>query len=621
MNTTRTSASRHRAVKGITASLTIALTLGGTVAWGQVPPPPASRTPQPFPSMSEYTITTSPDGMTTFVQTPTGKFPASDPFINPTNLLPTIYEEVKAADGNPIPNTLSSTPEHPYNLHPDPTIEPINPTSPTDDLTDIFRSWHRSSYFVGGGDHENDDRGRGREHGHNGQGAQYDPRNFDISKIQRAIDILEGNPVPDRVYSGIPMIHYSGPNKVKKVVPIKDADGKVIGGNVVIHQVWFDTHIESDTAFLDPSEVQDVPFTVTYIVDTLNKGHEDFSPMQMYFDDPKVLGMAVPLVTMDMTFFPMEEGTRTTYELKMAPGRFFNLTYHWGWRQHPPRVQVTENALKVAMGMTLPEWESSTFGDNPRASQATKEAAIAMIGDLAPSKRMWSGLRRLQHTGYNPLVMAEIERAFEQWQDRNQLPDGVEADPNADVTLFYVDNTIYGQMKDYVIHDAQAELSKWKLRGTTVKIKLINGDYFPHAYVAVDFGGLRGWENTFQNTIPVGGAGPWFTFGRAYWEMNTPIPILVPPAERGGSPSHRSYRKSVDYKKIEKHKHQSQRELDPEGKHWPDSFHRATHPSSYSADVLGEHNLELTLNYEPSRRLRLYQFDPLHHETAIWSIH
>ncbi|MCA9469473.1 MAG: hypothetical protein KC643_29080, partial [Nitrospira sp.] len=360
---------------------------------------------------------------------------------------------------------------------------------------------------------------------------------------------LEGNPVPDRVYSGIPMIHYSGPNKVKKVVPIKDAEGKVIGGNVVIHQVWFDTHIESDTAFLDPSEVQDVPFTVTYIVDTLNKGHEDFSPMQMYFDDPKVLGMAVPLVTMDMTFFPMEEGTRTTYELKMAPGRFFNLTYHWGWRQHPPRVQVTENALKVAMGMTLPEWESSTFGDNPRASQATKEAAIAMIGDLAPSKRMWSGLRRLQHTGYNPLVMAEIERAFEQWQDRNQLPDGVEADPNADVTLFYVDNTIYGQMKDYVIHDAQAELSKWKLRGTTVKIKLINGDYFPHAYVAVDFGGLRGWENTFQNTIPVGGAGPWFTFGRAYWEMNTPIPILVPPAERGGSPSHRSYRKSVDYKK------------------------------------------------------------------------
>lgn len=615
MNTQRTRIGNGFFIKGIVASLTFAITFGGMVALAQVDPPPASRTRQPFPAMSEYTITTSPDGMTTFVQTPTGKFPSSDPFINPTNLLPTIYEEVKTGDGNPIPNTLPSTPEHPYNLHPDPTIVPINPTSPTDDLAEIFKAWHRAS----NGEDGDDDRGHGRDH--NGRGSQYDPRNFDISAVQRALDILEGNPVPDRVYSGIPMIHYNGPNKIKKVAPIKDADGKVIGGNAVIHQVWFDSHIESDTAFLDPSEVQDVPFTVTYIVDTLNKGHEDFSPMQMYFDDPKERGMAVPLVTMDMTFFPMEEGTRTTYELKMAPGRFFNLTYHWGWRRHPPRVQVTENALKVAMGMTLPDWERSVFGNDPRASQEAKEAAIAMIGDLAPSKRMWSGLRRLQHTGYNPVAMAEIERAFFQWQERNILPDGVTPDPNADVTLFYVDNTIYGQMKDYVFHNAQAELPKWKTRGTTVKIKLINGDYFPHAYVAVDFGGLRGWENTFQNTIPVGGAGPWFTFGRAYWEMNTPIPILVPPAEQGGRPSYRQYRKAVDHKKIEKHKQLWQRELDPEGDHWPKSFDRPTRHSNYSADVLGEHNLELTLNYEPSRRLRLYQFDPLHHETAIWSIH
>jgi hypothetical protein len=29
----------------------------------------------------------------------------------------------------------------------------------------------------------------------------------------------------------------------------------------------------------------------------------------------------------------------------------------------------------------------------------------------------------------------------------------------------------------------------------------------------------------------------------------------------------------------------------------------------------------LTLNYEPSLRLRFYQFDPLHHEQAIWSAH
>ncbi|MEO8324785.1 MAG: hypothetical protein ABI618_02980 [Nitrospirota bacterium] len=631
MNTQRTRIDNCFFIKGMAASLALAMTFGGMVALAQVPPPPADRTPQPFPPLSEYIYTTSPDGMTTYIQTPTGKFPSSDPFINPTNLLPTIYEDVKASDGTPIPNTLPSTPEHPYNLHPDPIITTINPTSPTNDLTEIFRAWHKEGYFVGeGSDDDQHDLGKGRGHGrgnghdHDGQRGQYDPRNFDISKVQRALDILEGNPVPDRVYSGIPMLHYNGPNKVKKVVPNKDADGNVIGGNVMIHQVWFDSHIESDTAFIDPSEVLDVPFTITYQVDTLNKGHEDFSPMQMYFDDPKLHdGNAVPLVLMDLTFFPMEDGTRTTYILKQAPGRFWNLAYHWGWRRHPPRVQVTENARKMAMGMTLPDWERTVFGENPRASQEAKEAAIAMIGNLAPSKRMWNGLRTLQHTGFNPVVMAEIERAFFQWQERNILPDGVTPDPNADVTLFYVNNTIYGQMKDYVIHNAQAELTKWKLRGTTAKIKLINGDYYPHAYVAVDFGGLRGWENTFQNTIPVGGAGPWFTFGRAWWDMNTPIPVLVPPAEQSGQPSHRNFRKTVDLQKIEKNKHKYtwQQELDPKGNHWPKSFHRATRHSNHNADVLGEHNLEITLNYEPSRRLRIYQFDPLHHETAIWSMH
>jgi hypothetical protein len=37
--------------------------------------------------------------------------------------------------------------------------------------------------------------------------------------------------------------------------------------------------------------------------------------------------------------------------------------------------------------------------------------------------------------------------------------------------------------------------------------------------------------------------------------------------------------------------------------------------------VVGQHNIEMQMNYEPSRRLRWYQFDPLHHDFAIWSIH
>jgi hypothetical protein len=598
-------------------SAMIALTLSGAHALAQVPEPPLSRTPNPLPNPSSYTYTVSPDGKTTTVETPQGPFPASDPWVNPTNLLPTLYQNVKAANGTEIPNTLSSSPQHPYNLHPDPIVTPIDKTSPTDDLAAIFKAWRKTDKGNGPHHHENEGHGDGPHHHDNeGHGDDYVSQ-VNAADLQRAIDILEGNPVPNRVYSGIPMIHYNGPNKVKKVTPIKDANGNVVGGTVDVHQIWFDTHIESDTAFVDPSEVLNVPFTVNYIVDTLNRGHEDFAPMQMYVD-PTMGPPAMPLVTMDLTFFPMEEGTRTAYQLAMAPGKFFNLTYHWGWRRHPPRVEVHENALKVAMGKTLVDWEVDTFGPNPRADQASKEAAIAMISDLAPSKRMWTALRALKKNGPNPALMAEVERAFLQWQDRNTLPDGVTEDPDADMTLFYADNTIYGHQKGY-INESQPVLDKWKLRGAEVKVKLINGDYFPHAYISVDFGGFRGWENTFHNTIPVGGDGPWFTFGRAYWEMNTPTPILVPAATAPTAPPQKP-EKPMDMAKIMAHRELWQKELDPEWKRAPHNLPRASRPSHNNV-VLGEHNVVLKLNYEPSLRLRLYQFDPLHHEQAIWSVH
>jgi len=604
-------------------SLTVLLTIGtagGAVA--QVAPPPADRTPQPMPPPSAWTRTDSADGMTTYYTTPTSNFPESDPWVNPTNLLPTIYADVKAANGVPIPNTLPSTPEHPYNLHDDPVIQNINGTSPADDLEAIFKAWHKS------GDH-------------NGLGddGRYDRRNFNRAALQRGIDILEGNPVPDRVYSGMPMLHYNGPNEVAKVVPTYDSNGNPIGGNVTVHQVWFGQHIEADTAMIDPSAMlqpalRNLPWTITYVVDALHRGSDDFSPMEMFFDDPDVIGFAKPYVMMDATFFPIHDGTRTTFVIKEPPAKFFNLVYTWGWRNHPGRVQVMENGLKVAMGKTLVQWEVDTFGANPRANDAAKAAAIAMIGDLSPAKRMWTALHTLQAKGYNPVVMAQYERAFHQWQQRNKLPDGVTPDPNADYTLFYVNNTIYGQMRDMARYANHPTLEKWHLRGTKVTVKLINGDYFPHAYVSVDFGGLRGWENTFQNTIPIGGDGAWFTFGRDYWEMNTPTPIMVPPAAKSaaaaaalpalakarmaGEKNHPVEDRAVTMDRD--HDIFRQRELDPDARTWPANMPSATFPTS-SGDVLGEHTVVLTLNYEPSRRLRMYQFDPLHHDEAVWSIH
>jgi hypothetical protein len=511
--------------------------------------------PQPRPTEAQEWVTESNGVKTTHVITPEGAFPSQDPFNDPpgSNHLPTVYKNVCDGNGVEIVNTLPSTPEHPYNLHPDPAVSLIDKTSPTDDLQEAFKLIKKS---------------KGRN----------------AAAVQRAIDILEGNPIPDRAYSGMALLHYQGPERIKHVQAVYDENNVKVGGIVDVHQVWYDGNIQSDAAMIDPSDVLDVPWTVRFTVDTLNRGHEDFAPMVMYFDDPALSppGMPpMPHVMMDQTFFPMEDGTRTVFEIKMAPGKYYNLTYNWGWRKHPPRVQVSENARKMIGGKSLAQWEIDVFGPHPSASEAEKLAAIAKIGDLAPEKRMWNLLRDIKASRKaSSQNIQKLSRAFEQWQDRNKLPDGVTADPDADWTLLFVNNTIYGQMKG-IRDDSHVEYPDWNLRGKTVKIKLLNGDHFDHAYFNVDFGGRRGWENTFQSTQAIGGAGQWFTFGRAHWWVNAGMPtsgkpgLIMTPAATGSGDN----------------------------------------------TVVGQHNIEMQMNYEPSRRLRWYQFDPLHHDFAIWSIH
>lgn len=511
--------------------------------------------PQPRPAPSTQTV--SDDGMTTLVVTGDAIFPESNPFTNPpgTNLLPTIFEDMVDGNGTVMPNTLPSTPEHPYNLHAEPTVTPIDPTSPTEDLRQILR-----------------DLADGLERDH-----------VDHQIARRAVDIIEGNPVPDRAYSGFALLHYKGPEQAKAVEPIFDRQGKVIGGNVDVHQIFYDSRIEADTMFIDPSEVLEVPWTITYTVDVLSRGADDYAPFVIYVDDPALSppGRApLPHVGMDQTFFPMAEGTRYVFVIRMTPAKYLNMIYTWGWRIHPPRIQVIENARKAIQGKTLPEWEASVFGEAPTSSRRAKLDAIAMIGELSPAKRMWRAFLEIADAGgvqHAERALERAERAFEDWQDRTRLPEGVESDPDSDVTLLYVNNTIYGHVKG-MTDDSEATAPSWTLRGTTLKFKLFNGDHFTHGYINVDFGGLRGWENLFQPTQAIGGSGYLFTFGRAHWWINAGDPevglITVPPAVK-----------------------------------------------SDAGEVVGEHNVQITYNYEPSRRLRFYQFDPLHHNVAIWSVH
>lgn len=207
----------------------------------------------------------------------------------------------------------------------------------------------------------------------------------------------------------------------------------------------------------------------------------------------------------------------------------------------------------------------SVFGDNPRASEAAKLAAIQKIGELSPAKRMWQALRDARNGTTQDVIalMSDALISFRGWSDRTHLPRGVQADPEADVTLFYVNNTLYGNATKF---------QNWTGRGAVFKATLLNGDHFDHGYVNVDFGGSRGWENQFQFS---GGPGASHTFGRAHWWMNTAMPL-----------------NSV-----------------------------TVAPASADGMTFGRHKVQITLNYDRPQRLTLYQFDPLHHDVAVYSLH
>lgn len=596
--------------------------------------------PQPRPQGSTQTTTGCPGDCFTEVATGAGIFPPSNPYDHRTfpgnNLLPTIYTNLFDGLGKEIPNTLPSTPDTPYNLHAaTPVVTPIEPASPEDDLDAIFR------LLLGAG-------GEGGELGGLSTAAA----------IRLGLDILEGERVPNRVYGGFPLLHFNGPEKTKVVEPIRDAAGNVIGGNVNVRQIMYGGRIESDTAFLDPAAVEDVPWTITYTIDVLNRGMDDFSPYVMYLDDPAASPPgkpAMPLAGMDQSFFQVDDGTRTVLPIAMAPGKYFKLVYAWGWRDHPPRVQVMENAelsngvhyppaggtveQKASAnpacpmeydGLTLPQVEEAVFGKPPltlcrergaeRAQcEENRRRAIARIGDIAPAKRMWLALQdaaaaaeRGDDRAVAAIVAERALPAFYAWRERTRLPcyrldeegrcvDGVEPDPESDITLLYVNNTTYGELTaggwvkwldwetrftEWQRLDAEWKVAfeRWQRTGEggrpwrppgppVLDVTLLNGDDYVHAYVNVDFGGNRGWENQYKSSVRVAGSGCWFTFGRNYWWINAGAGygfICVPVAD---------------------------------------------------GETLGRHKVRITYEYEPSRRLRFYQFDPFHHDVAIYSIH
>jgi hypothetical protein len=740
---------------------------------------------------------------TSFVRTADSIFPGKvdidgdgeketvDPYANPpgTNMLPTVFANLRNTRDREILNTLPSTKVKPYNLHAEkPIVTRINPESPADDLKYIMTSLYEvianepyEQYLIRSDKVSLQD---AIDHAEGASERVIASRSLMKHHIQWALDIIEGNgergtKVPiDRAYRGLALLNHSGHKRVKRVMPVYDANGEVTGGEVTIRQIWYGGRIQSDTAFLDfgyekrgsdidyancggvgqptdedcrtstkvPPIPPNKPWNIHFEISVLNNGNDDFSPMTMHFDCPRKLsvdGVSIDLddakdhcpgedyqlpngkpswsagplyASTDQSFFPMTDGTQVDLTLKMAPPQFYNLSYTWGWRVHPPRAQVVENGEKLVppwlstnpenpindtlqmychplrasiieherwafegftnpsnhdrypshlpkvvafpavrnlakkIGLALPDgapmgegeeldacfsqfkealtrqhfkdtgamlradnllckkpgWRSDdgkilappdmmdarlcllNFLFPPPVANGDYDPAIDKIADIAPAKRMWRSFRAMRTEANKEIPpgadewiqrLRELRSAYVDWLNRSQLPSGVQPDPKSDLTLLYVNNTIYGQLRT----GGYVEFPDWRRRGDMAKITLLNGDYFPHGYLNVDFGGARGWENLWQSTVKTAGSGPWFTFGRFHARFNTVPGAIVVGAAKASD---------------------------------------ATNVLGAPENVqLAAHRLMLEYNFEPNPRLRFYQFDPLHHDLSIYSIH
>ena len=642
---------------------------------------------QPEPGLSQVTV----EGDTTYVVTPEGQHPPQDPFAEPpgSNFLMTVYENLRDYSNREMPNTMPSTPDNPYNLHDGPVMtETIDSRSPDQDLDMII---DKLEAIAEGKPIKKDWNALGGKHHKKGWGWKWKKKHHGEKKdiaslVQFGIDILEGNPI-DRAYSGLAQLHYDGLTKVKKVEPEFDADGNVIGGNVVVNMFYWGQHIEADAMFIDPSAVFDAPWTITYRVHILHRGMEDFSPMVSHFNriqlpDGTDSPPANRHASLDETFFPMlEEGVRYTVKVKQTKGKYLSLIYHWGWRIHPPRVQAIENATKRAgpNNWTLPQWEKAAFCEggaedpdcDPRNNLDDRMYAIAQIGDLSPAKRMWMVFKSMQdelalydnkhrhhHHAWKKYFkhkklhmqlkgyVKELKAAYFDWVDRTKLPAGVEEDPDATLTLLFVNNTIYGSRQGLTGEGsgqgpasfkgtANGSLHDWNIRPYNAKVTVYNGDNFMHFYRNVDFGGSRGWENQFQLTDPTTLEGPHPVIPPGhpanFDPFNNPANVVageenVFPINRGGTeeflqPTPRNLTDPVNGM--------------PQmgsgcfftfGRNylWPNvggPTGLQPIPMAGPDGTPGMHKFDITFNYEPSRRLKMYQFDPLHHGVAIYSLH
>jgi virginiamycin B lyase len=282
-----------------------------------------------------------------------------------------------------------------------------------------------------------------------------------------ALDILEGNPIPGKTYSGIPLLNWNPLAKVKTVPA---------GGEVTVREIRFGDQALSDTArldFADPTK----PFTITYRIAELGPSASGaFAPAALLRDGTGRQSVPQPLVLPELPtgtrvanrFHPNGEPEHTRLGVQDVTVQM-------------PAPQDVETILDPGLG-SLASLRAATPAQAGTASaptQAEKLAAIARIGDRAPEKQLWNDLTALDPSASSFLsaahaVGAQDAQLVAELRSRRQIPSGVQTDPTADV--------------DVVLLNDEAYVSRRSMRlpaGGALTVSVTNADGRDHGFEAL----------------------------------------------------------------------------------------------------------------------------------------
>jgi virginiamycin B lyase len=327
----------------------------------------------------------------------------------------------------------------------------------------------------------------------------------------RALAILEGDPIPRKAYSGLPLLNWNAPAKVKTVPP---------GGGVTVNEVRFGDHVLSDTWLLDFAD-PDEPFTITYRVAEVGVGFGGvLAPTLLLASgdgQPSVLQTLAPPELAAGTvaknrFHPAGAGEHTRlavrrFTVKMPPPREVSAVVDPGVEPAAGATSLLTLERATPERLAAVRADFGFGGDAP--TEAQRRDAIARLASTAPEKVLWTHLE-----GLDPSAPGFLDAARKLGGDdralvgamRSRYAPGVQTDASVDAAL--------------VLQNDEAYLSRRALHlaaGRSLTLSVTNADGFDHhfqalqladrtpAFGALDWGRFR-WSPLGDDAVIPAGA-------------------------------------------------------------------------------------------------------------------